>query len=44
MGLKEAIDKVNEAIENSAKLSTKKRKSLKDSQFCGPGRSYPVNY
>ena len=26
-----------------AKLSTKQRKSLKTSQFCGPGRSFPVN-
>lgn len=34
MGLKEAINKVNEAIEKSAKLSTKQRKKLKDSQFC----------
>ncbi|MHA2062783.1 MAG: hypothetical protein ACXABY_00140 [Candidatus Thorarchaeota archaeon] len=25
-----------------AKLSTKKRKSLKGSTFCGPGRSFPV--
>jgi len=42
-GLKEAINKVNEAVEKSAKLSTKQRKKLKESQFCGPGRSYPVN-
>lgn len=26
-----------------AKLSTKQRKSLKSSSFCGPGRSFPVN-
>lgn len=43
MGLREAIDDVNKAIEKSAKLSTKQRKKLKDSQFCGPGRSFPVN-
>lgn len=43
MGLKEAINKVNEAIEQSAKLSTKQRKKLKGSQFCGPNRSFPCN-
>lgn len=43
MGLREVIDKVNEAMEKSKKLSTKQRKKLKDSQFCGPGRSFPVN-
>jgi hypothetical protein len=43
MGLKEAIDKVNKAVEKSAKLTTKQRKKLKKSQFCGPGRSFPVN-
>jgi len=26
-----------------AKLTTKKRKSLPDSVFCGPGRSFPIN-
>lgn len=26
-----------------AKLSSKKRKKLKKSQFAGPGRSYPVH-
>ena len=43
MGLKESINKVNEAIEKSAKLSTKQRKGLKKSQFCGPSRSFPCN-
>ena len=43
MGLREAIDEVNKALEKSAKLTTKQRKKLKDSQFCGPGRSFPVN-
>jgi len=43
MGLREAINEVNEVLEKSAKLSTKKRKSLPDSAFCGPGRSFPVN-
>lgn len=37
------IERAQEAIEKSAKLSTKKRKSLPDSAFCGPGRSFPVN-
>ena len=26
-----------------AKLTTKQRKKLPDSEFAGPGRSYPVN-
>jgi len=42
MGLKEAIKNVNSAIEKAAPLTTKKRKSLKSSTFCGPGRSFPV--
>ena len=29
--------------EAAAKLSTKERKKLKKSTFCGPGRSFPVN-
>jgi len=43
MGLEEAINRANKAIENSAALTTKQRKNLKTSQFCGPGRSFPVN-
>lgn len=49
MGLREAIDKVSEAMERAkdhdkaAKLSTKKRKSLPKSAFCGPNRSFPCN-
>jgi len=43
VNIKKAIDKVNKAIENSAKLTTKQRKNLKGSSFCGPGRSFPVN-
>jgi hypothetical protein len=39
--LDEIIEKANEAM--GKKLSTKQRKSLKDSQFCGPGRSFPCN-
>lgn len=33
----------NEVEEEDAKLSTKKRKSLPGSSFCGPNRSFPVN-
>lgn len=29
--------------EDAAKLTTKERKKLKKSTFCGPGRSFPVN-
>lgn len=52
MGLRNVIDQVTDAIERSnkvlessraAKLSTKKRKSLPDSSFCGPSRSFPCN-
>jgi hypothetical protein len=41
MGLKETIKIVNRAIENAKKLTTKTRKALPDSVFCGPGRSFP---
>jgi hypothetical protein len=42
MGIKESIDKVNQVIEESKKLTTKDRKKLKSSTFCGPNRSFPV--
>ena len=49
MALKEAINKVNKAIdkvnrfkEEAAPLTTKQRKNLKSSTFCGPNRSFPV--
>jgi hypothetical protein len=53
MGLREAINKVNEAIEHAdgaskkskelAKpLTTQQRKKLKAGTFCGPNRSFPV--
>lgn len=42
MSLREAIDKVNTAIENSKKLTTKDRKKMKKGTFCGPNRSFPV--
>ncbi len=41
MTLKETINGVNKAIENAKKLTTKTRKKLPDSVFCGPGRSFP---
>jgi len=44
MSLREALNNVNSAIENSAKLTTKQRKKLKDSQFCGPGRSLKYDF
>lgn len=34
MGLKDAINKVNDAVEKSKKLTTKDRKSLKSNTFC----------
>ena len=39
--LDKLIDKAHKAI--GAKLTTKQRKKLKTSTFCGPGRSFPVN-
>jgi len=46
MGLSDTINKVNEAIRNAdevaKKLTTKDRKRLKSSTFCGPNRSFPV--
>jgi len=42
MGLKESINKLNKAVEQSKKLTTKDRKALKSGTFCGPGRSFPV--
>ena len=45
--LNQLIDRANKAIgkdkEDAAPLTTKKRKSLPKSSFCGPGRSFPVN-
>ncbi len=47
MTLEESIIKVNKAIKNadevSKKLTTKDRKKLSKSTFCGPNRSFPVN-
>jgi hypothetical protein len=38
--LKELIDKANKVM--GKKLTTKDRKKLKDSTYCGPNRSFPV--
>ena len=40
--LQEAIAAANVAIENAKKLTTKDRKKLNKSTFCGPGRAFPV--
>lgn len=46
MALKESIVRVNKSIEKAdevaKKLTTKMRKKLKESTFCGPNRSFPV--
>lgn len=42
MALKDTIIKLNEAIEQSKKLTTKDRKKMKKGTFCGPNRSFPV--
>ena len=46
MSLKKVIKKVNEAIKHadeiSKKLTTKDRKGMKSTTFCGPNRSFPV--
>ena len=36
------IEKANEVIESGKALTTKQRKRMKKSTFCGPGRSFPV--
>jgi len=47
MSLREAVDRVTQAIkeseEKAAALTTKQRKKLPSSVFCGPNRSFPVN-
>ena len=46
MALKEAIERVDKAVkkadEVSKKLTTKDRKAMKSSTFCGPNKSFPV--
>lgn len=41
--LKGLMEKAKNAVETSKKLTTKDRKKLKKSTFCGPNRSFPVN-
>lgn len=41
--LNRLIEKANKAIEVAKPLTTKQRKKMKSSTFCGPGRSFPVN-
>ncbi|MCK4525750.1 hypothetical protein KAW18_00145 [candidate division WOR-3 bacterium] len=36
------IEKANKAIEEGKALTTKQRKRMKKTTFCGPGRSFPV--
>jgi len=36
------FDRAQKALESAKKLTTKDRKKLKSSTFCGPGRSFPV--
>ena len=40
--LDKLVERAKEAIEKAAPLTTKQRKALKSSTFCGPGRSFPV--
>ena len=37
------FEKAQIALDKAAKLSTKKRKKLPSSSFCGPNKSFPVN-
>lgn len=41
--LDKLIERANKAIETAAPLTTKQRKNMKSSTFCGPNRSFPVN-
>lgn len=41
--LNKLIDRANKAMEVAKPLTTKQRKKMKKSTFCGPGRSFPVN-
>ena len=41
--LSELIARADKAIEVAKPLTTKQRKKMKKSTFCGPGRSFPVN-
>ena len=41
--LSRLIERANKALEVAKPLTTKQRKKMKKSTFCGPGRSFPVN-
>ena len=41
--LDELIEKANKLMENGKALTTKQRKKLKPSVYCGPESSFPVN-
>ena len=40
--LDKLIEKAKKAVETAAPLTTKQRKNLKSTTFCGPNRSFPV--
>jgi len=40
--LSKIIDRANKALEVAKPLTTKQRKKMKKSTFCGPARSFPV--
>jgi hypothetical protein len=41
--LSKLVEQLNDCVELAKKLTTKERKALKSSTFCGPNRSFPVN-
>jgi len=41
--MQELIKQLETCLEDAKKLTTKDRKKLKKSTFCGPNRSFPVN-
>jgi len=41
--MQELIKQLEKCVEEAKKLTTKDRKKLKKSTFCGPNRSFPVN-
>lgn len=40
--INELFERARKVVEEAKKLSTKDRKKLKSSTFCGPNRSFPV--
>ena len=41
-GMNQLFNRAQKALESAKKLTTKDRKKLKSSTFCGPDRSFPV--